>query len=481
MFRKNAEIDVFSHMMYETMIPKNHKLRELDAACDLSMIDDLVGITYASGRRGAPGYDPSVLFRILVLQRLYNLSLRKLVERCQTDVAFRWFARLNAHDEVPSRATLSSFSRMRLDNAKLLKVFQGTVRKAKSLGFIDSTKLLVDGTIIRGNFTLRRQGRLMVIVAIDLLKRSDLWGEVPLPKTDELADRIAFAKATLKLLATVELTPRLTRKKDLLERIIHQNEKKGTPDRLLHIKDEDARVTVRKGQKKAGYSTLIGIDSVSGITTVVKTVPANQEEGQHLLELVQDHVRLVGEKPEQVLADTAFGHGANLKALLEQKILPLIPPRSSYQPGLFHGSEFVYDKDAKSLRCPAGQVTTNHRSFRGGLQYRFSTEQCRGCPLKEQCTKSKHRRVEISQYDDEYRLVRNLLDTRYGGYRKDRMKVEYKFSQAKRFYGLDTAEGFSLDSAKRQSLMTIIVTNVVKTASLLFPKRRVGSPLPSIT
>lgn len=471
MFRKKIEIDFFSYMMYETVVRKDHPVRQLDAISDLDMVEKLVEKTYASGRRGAPGYDPSVLFRILLLKRAYNLSLRKLVERCETDMAFRWFARLNAQDPIPCKATLSAF-RLRLSNGQLLKIFQSTVRKAKSLGLIDNTKLLVDGTVVKCNFTLRRQGRLMMIISIDLLKRTALWGEIPLPKTDDLEERAAFAKATLELLKELPLAPRLKRKKDLLERVIKQNEKEGTPDRVLHIKDEDARMTVRKGQKKAGYSTLIGVDSVSGITTVVKTVPANQEEGQHLLELVEGHISLVEGKPKEVLADTAFGHGANLKALLDQDILPLIPPRSSYQPDTIHCSEFTYDEQAGTLECPAGQVTSNQRPFRGGTQFRFSNDQCRDCPIKKQCTKSQHRRVDVSQYHKETNLIRNLLDTKRTSHRKERMKVEHKFSQAKRFYGLHTVEGFNLDAAERQALMTSIATNLIKMASLLFPKKK---------
>jgi transposase len=471
MFRKSVEIDFFSHMTYETVVRKDHLVRQLDAVSDFSMIDRLVEKTYAPSRRGAPGYDPSVLFRLLLLRRVYNLSLRKVLERCQTDMAFRWFAHLNITDEIPSKATLSAF-RLRLNNSGLHKVFQGTVRKAKSLGLISNTKLLVDGTIIKSNFALRRQGRLMMIISIDLLKRTDLWGEILLPKTDELEDRIAFAKGTLELLKGVHLKEKLKRKKALLERVIKQNEEKGTPDKVLHIKDEDARRTVRKGVNKAGYTTLIGIDSTSGLTTAVKTVPANQEEGQHLLELVEEHISLVGDKPKEVLADTSFGHGANLKALLDQDILPLIPPRSSYQPDVIHCSEFKYDENAGTLECPVGQVTKNQRPFREGIQFRFSTEQCKECPLKKKCTKGKHRRVEISQYHAETSLVRQLLDTKHNGHQKERMKIEYKFRQTKRFYGLHTADGFSLDAAKRQSLMTIIATNLVKTASLIFPKKK---------
>lgn len=476
MFLKNNQLDIFSCMMYDAMIPKDHKLRQLDAACDLSFIDSLVGDTYSRSRRGAPGIDPSVLFRILVLRRLYKLSMDRVLERCQTDVAFRWFARLNVQDSLPCKATLSTFSRFRLDNARLRQVFQETVKQAKALGLVSYNKLLVDGTVVQGNFATKGQGQLVMSLAIRLLKATDLWGEVPLPKTEGLAERIGFGKATLELLSSVLLTPRQLRKKSILERIIKQQ---GLPDKIIHIRDEDARLTIRKGQKKAGYTTLIGMDAESGITTVLKTVPANQEEGQHLLGLVESHVSILGKKPEQVLADTAFGHGANLRELLRQDILPLIPPRSCYTPGLFHRDDFTYDEKNNALKCPAGHISTNQRPFRDGLQFRYMKKQCQSCPLKDQCTKSDHRRVDVSPYNPETTLVKQLLADKYDGYVKVRMKIEYKFAEAKRFYGLDTAEGYDLGATERQSLFTFAVTNMVKMTTLLFGKGRVSSPLPS--
>jgi len=475
MFRKNNQLDIFSCMMYDAMIQKDHKLRRLNAACDLGFIDGLVEGTYAPSRRGAPGYDPSVLFKILLLRRLYKLSLDKVLERCQCDVSFRWFAGLNVQDELPCKATLSTFSRFRLDNARLRKVFNETVRQAKALGLIRNTKLLVDGTVVKGNFASRSQGKLIMILAIRLLKTTDLWGEVPMPKAESLEDRIGFGKATLALLNTIELTQRQQRKKSLLERFIQQQ---GCEDKIVHFKDEDARRTVRKDQNKVGYTTLIGMDSDSSIATVIKTVPANREEGQYLLPMVEEHVSLMGCKPDQVLADTAFGHGANLKSLFEQDILPLIPPRSSYTPGVFHRDQFAYDEESKTLRCPAGHTSTNQRPFRGGLQFRYSKKVCQHCPLREQCTTSNHRRVEVSQYNTEITRVNVLLDSKHDGYVKVRMKVEYKFAEAKRFYGLDTADGYDLESAERQSLFTFAVTNMVKISTLLFGKGRVKSPLP---
>lgn len=478
MFRKNDQLDFFSTMMYDTMIPKNHKLRKLNAACDWSFVDGLVADTYKSSRRGAPGYDPSVIFRILVLRRLYNLSLDKVLERCQCDVAFRWFAGLNVHDELPCKATLSTFFRFRLGNGGLRKFFNETIRQGKALGLVSGKRLLVDGTIVRGNFRVRGQGQIIMALAIQLLKNTDLWGEVPLPKNDSLEDRLQFGKDVLKLLSTIELTPRLSKKKDLLERVIDQQ---GSKDKIEHFRDEDARATKRKDQRKVGYTTLIGMDPESGLTTAVTTFSGGNDEGEHFLPLVSEHINQVGEKPDQVLADTAFGAGSNLRALFEQGIKPLIPPRTKQTPGTYHRDLFTYSEEEQSLKCPAGHITKNHRPFRGGLQFRFSKRLCKSCPLKNQCTTSEHRRVEISHYNNEITKVNELLDSNHDGHRKVRMRIEQKFAESKCVHGLHTADGFSLESTERQSLMTFSVTNLMRIATLLFGNRRASLPLPQTT
>ena len=71
--------------LYDIIIPKNHELRQLNELVDFSFVDDLLKSTYTSNN-GRPGYRPQVMFKYLMLKRMYELSDRDVVERARTDI-----------------------------------------------------------------------------------------------------------------------------------------------------------------------------------------------------------------------------------------------------------------------------------------------------------------------------------------------------------------------------------------------------------
>lgn len=45
---------------------------------------------------GRPGYQPQVMFKYLLLKRMYELSYRDVVNRARTDLAFKFFFKLGS-------------------------------------------------------------------------------------------------------------------------------------------------------------------------------------------------------------------------------------------------------------------------------------------------------------------------------------------------------------------------------------------------
>lgn len=59
---------------------------------------------------------------------------------------------------------------------------------------------------------------------------------------------------------------------------------------------------------------------------------------------------------------------------------------------VFHVTEFIYQLESDTFRCPAGQQLTR-RGFNKnekGWYYRAVTEVCAGCALRSKCTKTAH-------------------------------------------------------------------------------------------
>ena len=90
----------FFGMIYEGLIPPDHLLRKLAAAVYFSFVSELVHDCYCSDK-GRPSWDPLVLFKVVFLQFLYDLSDREVEEQVNLHLACKWFAGLQPEEMAP--------------------------------------------------------------------------------------------------------------------------------------------------------------------------------------------------------------------------------------------------------------------------------------------------------------------------------------------------------------------------------------------
>ena len=85
--------------LYDIVIPKDHLLRQINELVDFSFVDEMLRETYTLDN-GRPGYRPQVMFKYLMLKRMYELSDRDVVSRAMTDMAFKYFLGIAPEDDV---------------------------------------------------------------------------------------------------------------------------------------------------------------------------------------------------------------------------------------------------------------------------------------------------------------------------------------------------------------------------------------------
>ena len=96
MMTKNNNIGKFEMIFntLEDLVPLNHPVRMYDSAIDWKFIYPLVEDLYSNV--GKPSIDPIVLFKMVFINYIDGIhSLRKTCDRCNTDIAYRWFLRIN--------------------------------------------------------------------------------------------------------------------------------------------------------------------------------------------------------------------------------------------------------------------------------------------------------------------------------------------------------------------------------------------------
>ncbi len=88
-------------------IPENAFLSRINDLINFDDFRSMLDAYYKQSVRCA--YDPVVLFKMLLFQRWYNLSDRRVVAECMNRISFRRFLNLDICDDLPDDTTLVRF------------------------------------------------------------------------------------------------------------------------------------------------------------------------------------------------------------------------------------------------------------------------------------------------------------------------------------------------------------------------------------
>src|ERR1700721_407575 len=116
---KGVQSAMFSYVTLERRIAKDHPLRGIRELMDraLERLDGEFAGMYA--KTGRPSISPEKLLRALLLQVLYSVSSeRRMMERMNYDLLFRWFVGLEMDEEIWD-VTVFTKNRARLIEAEV--------------------------------------------------------------------------------------------------------------------------------------------------------------------------------------------------------------------------------------------------------------------------------------------------------------------------------------------------------------------------
>ena len=94
----------FDTQIYDRLIPKDHMLVRLNQAIDWSRIEEETrDFSQRTGRRAC---NPVVLFKMLLLAFLFDISERRLEDECNYNMLYKYFLGLEADEKAPDHSTL---------------------------------------------------------------------------------------------------------------------------------------------------------------------------------------------------------------------------------------------------------------------------------------------------------------------------------------------------------------------------------------
>jgi transposase len=489
----------FDERVFRGCVPPEHSLRRALKTISWDGFREVLAPFY-SPDMGRPSEDPVLMLKLEYLRYHYNLSDRQVIARTQTDMAFRCFLRIGISEPLPDSSSLCIF-RGRLGPKGFRKVFRRVVAEAREHGLVKDRLRLKDATHVIANvaipttLALVAQARDKVLAAaesfdalrvageranVDLLKASSAG------RSDEerLVARVTHLREIL--IWADELTPseenhpgwsNFLAARALAHKILADQEHPEQGDRVRSTVDPEARRS-KHGDWYDGYMLDVLEDPDSELITEINVLPANGHEAADAAEMVRQEQEAHGNQIESLSIDGAGYKGPVLRELEDPEGLALetyVPPREPPADETFTTEEFVEDKEAGHVTCPAGQTSHYHQrdSQRNGWIYRFVRDVCSACPLVARCLghapQGKFgRTVRKSDYEIEYQRARRRAATpEYAAVRKEHPKVERKLGEIMNRHGGRRARYWGLSKVLCQELMATLVTNVKRMGRLL--------------
>ena len=466
-------------------IPKNHVLKQIEEAVDFGFINKALGKTYCQ-YYGRPAKEPEMMCKILILQKLYDLSDEKVIEEANLNLAFMWFLGINPEEDLPESSLLAKFRKQRLGETKLDEIIKEIVRQCVENGLIKGTGISVDATHMSANTIKKVPERIMKHLAKKIInsvkeERTEILENIDtkIPDYKEIEDH-KEAKATMKsylegLINSVENKIVENECKKVIKTIEEAKgiladpkfiEQKG----VRSLADKDARVGYKsKTDSFYGYKVEFAMIPEEKIITSVEVHDGAYVDGTNFKKHLENTLE-TGIKIEAGYGDKAYFRKSIIEALEGINAEVIIPPSESVY--RIDESKYSYNKDSDQWICEEGNYSVEkkkvNREDKNAYEYYFSKEDCINCPkCQECCGKAKRKRFIVGEASPlYYEYSQKSKSAEFKEKYKKRACHENKNGEMKRFHGMARAEGFSLKSVRIQARLTVLAVNLKRIAKL---------------
>ena len=192
--------------IYDLVVSKDHLLRQIKENIDFSFVNPMLKKQYCEAF-GRPAKEPEMMFKLMFLKKLYDLSDVRLISQAQTDMAYKYFLDLDPEAEMVDPSLMTKFRKTRITEDILEEMLKETIRQAIEKGIIKSKTIIVDSTHTNANVRAKTVTQVLRELSRGLRKEIyksmyDLSEKFP-DKPDETADLEEEIEYTQKLLESI--------------------------------------------------------------------------------------------------------------------------------------------------------------------------------------------------------------------------------------------------------------------------------------
>lgn len=414
-----------------------------------------------SAKTGRPAYHPAVLLKLYIYGYLNRIqSSRRLEREAQRNVELMWLTgRL-----TPDFKTIANF---RKDNGKAIRnVCRQFVVLCQRLELFSDAVVAIDGSKFKAvnssdrNFTQAKLKRRMeeieanigrYLAELDTADRHE--PAAAKSRSIRLHDKIAALKEQMKALKEIEAA---------LE---------DAGETQISLTDPYARSMITRGSGIVGYNVQTAVDAKHHL--IVEHEVTNIGSDRDQLSGMAKKARVaIGVATLTVIADRDYFKGEEILACREAGITALVPATKTSNAkadGRFDKADFVYDQQNNEYRCPAGQsLIWRFASIEKGMtNHRYWSSNCKGCPLKDNCTPSPPRRVTRWEHQDVLDEMQARLEQHPDAMRIRRSSAEHPFGTIKFWMGATHFLTEGLERVKTEMSLHVLAYNLKRLLALL--------------
>ncbi len=304
-------------------------LKQLDSIIDFNKLRPVLKKNGTGSKNvcGVQAYNQILMFKILLIQKFYDLSDEKAEEGLNVNLLYMKFAGLSLESLAPDSTTTGRFRNSLIKNNLHGKLFTNINKQLEKAGLIATggKDVLVDATLTKShnnriknkNKEQKSESRQKVEAlnkAIDILIEEELQKKKPSSKQiSRLLKKKSYNSKTLKNEELDEIQNKDTKDIETSKKIIENEDDSYEHKQKI---DKDVRTGYQAGKKQyaTGYKNHISTDADSGAILETMTTFANTSD----ISTVDTFVEKLGDDIKSLGADKAYKSEA-IDELLKEK------------------------------------------------------------------------------------------------------------------------------------------------------------------
>jgi hypothetical protein len=247
---------------------------------------------------------------------------------------------------------------------------------------------------------------------------------------------------------------------------------RASPDQQISLTDPDSRsmATSGRGSGLVGYNVQIAVDTEHHLIITHEVTNVGSDRSQLANVAKQAKAVLKMEKLEAV-ADRGYFNGTEILACEQAGIAVTLPkPMTSgaKSEGRFGKQDFVYLPEEDVYRCPAAQrLKYSFTAVEHGQKlHRYTTNACRSCAIKDQCTTGKERRITRWEHEHVLEAAQRRLDQNPQAMRVRRETVEHPFGTMKARMGATHFLTKTLPKVATEMALSVLAYNLTRVMNI---------------